>query len=86
MHAVSDPGSSAMSLTSAVAAPPGVRATVVLVHGAFVDGSGWAGVHRGLVEDGYPVVIVQIPTSSLCVRAVPGSHAVFIANRRLSSR
>jgi pimeloyl-ACP methyl ester carboxylesterase len=55
----------AMSAASAVAAPPEVNATVVLVHGAFVDGSGWAGVHRRLLDDGYPVIIVQNPTNSL---------------------
>jgi pimeloyl-ACP methyl ester carboxylesterase len=35
---------------------------VVLVHGGFVDGSGWAGVHRELTADGYAVTIVQNPT------------------------
>jgi pimeloyl-ACP methyl ester carboxylesterase len=39
--------------------------TVVLVHGAFVDGSGWSGVHQILREQGYPVVVVQNPTTSL---------------------
>jgi pimeloyl-ACP methyl ester carboxylesterase len=39
--------------------------TVVLVHGAFVDGSGWAGVYRILREKGYRVVIVQNPTITL---------------------
>ncbi len=39
--------------------------TIVLVHGAFVDGSGWAGVHRILRDHGYPVVVVQHPTISL---------------------
>lgn len=39
--------------------------TVVLVHGGFVDGSGWAGVHRILAEDGYRVIVVQNPTTSL---------------------
>ena len=38
---------------------------VVLVHGGFVDGSGWAQVYRGLREDGYDVTIVQNPTTSL---------------------
>lgn len=38
---------------------------IVLVHGAFVDGSGWAGVHRHLREAGYKVVVVQNPTTSL---------------------
>jgi pimeloyl-ACP methyl ester carboxylesterase len=41
------------------------RPTVVLVHGAFVDGSGWSGVHRLLSERGYPVVVVQNPTTSV---------------------
>jgi pimeloyl-ACP methyl ester carboxylesterase len=38
---------------------------VVLVHGGFVDGSGWAGVYKALKEDGYTVSIVQNPTISL---------------------
>jgi pimeloyl-ACP methyl ester carboxylesterase len=38
---------------------------VVLVHGGFVDGSGWQGVYRALKKDGYTVVVVQNPTVSL---------------------
>jgi pimeloyl-ACP methyl ester carboxylesterase len=38
---------------------------VVLVHGAFVDGSGWQGVYDTLTKDGYAVSIVQNPTISL---------------------
>ena len=38
---------------------------VVLVHGGFVDGSGWQGVHGLLVKDGFNVSIVQNPTLSL---------------------
>ena len=38
---------------------------VVLVHGGFVDGSGWEGVHRILRKAGYSVTIVQNPTVSL---------------------
>ena len=38
---------------------------VVLVHGAFVDGSGWQGVYTLLKKDGYNVTIVQNPTTSL---------------------
>jgi pimeloyl-ACP methyl ester carboxylesterase len=38
---------------------------VVLVHGGFVDGSGWAHVYQGLRKDGYNVSIVQNPTTSL---------------------
>ena len=39
--------------------------TVVLVHGGFVDGSGWQGVYDILRKDGYNVSIVQNPTLSL---------------------
>jgi pimeloyl-ACP methyl ester carboxylesterase len=38
---------------------------VVLVHGGFVDGSGWQQVHRLLTADGYRVSVVQNPTLSL---------------------
>ena len=39
--------------------------TVVLVHGGFVDGSGWQGVYDRLKKDGYKVAVVQNPTLSL---------------------
>jgi pimeloyl-ACP methyl ester carboxylesterase len=39
--------------------------TVVLVHGGFVDGSGWQGVYSLLRKDGYSVRVVQNPTLSL---------------------
>ena len=39
--------------------------TIVLVHGGFVDGSGWEGVYNILRKDGYNVAIVQNPTISL---------------------
>ena len=39
--------------------------TVVLVHGGFVDGSGWQEVYRLLKEDGFSVGVVQNPTLSL---------------------
>jgi pimeloyl-ACP methyl ester carboxylesterase len=40
-------------------------ASIVLVHGAFVDGSGWAGVHRILRSRGFEVIVVQHSTVSL---------------------
>ncbi|GGR87797.1 alpha/beta hydrolase [Micromonospora fulviviridis] len=43
---------------------PTVR-NVVLVHGGFVDGSGWQAVHRLLTSDGFTVKVVQNPTLSL---------------------
>ena len=44
--------------------PPPVR-NVVLVHGAFADGSGWRGVYDDLIGSGYRVTIVQNPLTSL---------------------
>lgn len=51
------------SSAPAVAADP-VK-NVVLVHGAFADGSGWGGVADILKKDGYSVTIVQPPETSL---------------------
>jgi pimeloyl-ACP methyl ester carboxylesterase len=39
--------------------------SIVLVHGGFVDGSGWEGVYNILKKDGYQVTIVQNPTTTL---------------------
>ena len=39
--------------------------SIVLVHGASVDGSGWEDVYQILKRDGYEVSVVQIPTISL---------------------
>jgi pimeloyl-ACP methyl ester carboxylesterase len=39
--------------------------SIVLVHGGFVDGSGWEGVHSLLTQRGYKVAVVQNPTISL---------------------
>lgn len=50
---------------AAHAAPAGAVKDVVLVHGGFVDGSGWEGVYDILTKDGYKVTIVQNPTTSL---------------------
>jgi len=57
----------ALGAPAAQAAPASATAVknVVLVHGGFVDGSGWADVHRLLTADGYKVTIVQNPTTSL---------------------
>src|SRR5258708_3288131 len=58
-HRVSgSPKETTMSTTSPVR-------NVVLVHGGFVDGSGWQSVYDLLVADGYRVSVVQNPTLSL---------------------
>ncbi|MGA7724782.1 MAG: alpha/beta hydrolase [Opitutaceae bacterium] len=57
----------AVALLSAAGAP--LRAeqvkNIVLVHGAFADGSGWQGVADILGKDGYAVSVVQEPLTSL---------------------
>jgi pimeloyl-ACP methyl ester carboxylesterase len=45
--------------------PNSALTNVVLVHGGFVDGSGWQGVYKILKKDGFNVSIVQNPTLSL---------------------
>src|ERR687885_81753 len=60
----------AMSIAQAAAAATRkgtmhAQKNVVLVHGGFVDGSGWEGVYDILKKDGYNVSVVQNPTVSL---------------------
>jgi pimeloyl-ACP methyl ester carboxylesterase len=59
-----------LSVASMLTAVPAVAAdtpqkAIVLVHGGFVDGSGWESVYHILKKDGYDVSIVQNPTVSL---------------------
>ena len=64
-----------------VSTPPGSapdQAAIVLVHGGFVDGSGWEGVYKALRKDGYDVSVVQNPTQSLA-GDVAATHAVIDA-------
>jgi pimeloyl-ACP methyl ester carboxylesterase len=49
---------------AANAQPKGIK-NIVLVHGAFADGSGWKPVYDILVQKGYNVTIVQNPLTSL---------------------
>ena len=56
-----------VALISAAVAPAYAEPAknIVIVHGAFADGSGWEGVYRILAKDGYNVTIVQNSTVSL---------------------
>jgi pimeloyl-ACP methyl ester carboxylesterase len=62
-----------LSLLCVIAPAAGITTTahaqaiknVVLVHGAFADGSGWKGVYKILTAKGYHVTIVQNPATSL---------------------
>ncbi|MBB3398682.1 MULTISPECIES: alpha/beta hydrolase [unclassified Rhizobium] len=55
-------------------------ATIVLVHGGFVDGSGWEGVYEILKRDGYEVIIVQNPTISLADDVAVTKRAIATAS------
>jgi pimeloyl-ACP methyl ester carboxylesterase len=57
--------------------------SVVLVHGGFVDGSGWEGVYKVLKKDGYQVTIVQNPTTSLADDVVATKRAIAGANGKV---
>jgi pimeloyl-ACP methyl ester carboxylesterase len=48
---------------AAAASPTGIK-NVVLVHGAFADGSGWEAVAKILEKDGYTVSVAQPPETS----------------------
>ena len=53
----------ALGLTTVRAQNSPVK-NVVLVHGAWADGSGWKGVYDILVKDGYNVTMVQEPETT----------------------
>ena len=53
--------------------------SIVLVHGGFVDGSGWKGVHDILDQGRYEVIVVQNPTISL-------ADDVIVTRRVIASR
>src|SRR5437870_3562513 len=53
---------------------------IVLVHGGFVDGSGWEGVYNVLKKDGYTVTIVQNPTISLADDVAVTKRAIAAQN------
>ncbi|MDP3747402.1 MAG: alpha/beta hydrolase [Phenylobacterium sp.] len=53
----------ALTAAAAAAQPAAVR-NVILVHGAFADGSGWRGVYDELTARGYKVSVVQNPLTS----------------------
>jgi pimeloyl-ACP methyl ester carboxylesterase len=55
----------ASTLSAQAAESPAQVKNVILIHGGFVDGSGWLQVYQGLRKDGYNVAIVQNPTTSL---------------------
>ena len=69
-------GEVAMSQTS----QPGNVRNVVLVHGGWVDGSGWEGVYKALKKNGYTVTIVQEATTSLADDVATTKRAIASQN------
>lgn len=57
--------------------------SVVLVHGGFVDGSGWMDVYKILKKDGYNVTIVQNPTNSLADDVAVTRRAIAAADGKV---
>jgi pimeloyl-ACP methyl ester carboxylesterase len=57
--------------------------SVVLVHGGFVDGSGWMDVYKILKRDGYKVTIVQNPTNSLADDVAVTRRAIAAADGKV---
>lgn len=53
--------------------------TIALIHGGFVDGSGWAGVYQILKKDGFDVIVVQNPTISLADDVAATKRAIATA-------
>ncbi|QNQ10122.1 alpha/beta fold hydrolase [Sphingomonas alpina] len=68
---------------SAKDAAPGSTKSVVLVHGAFADGSGWMDVYKILKKDGYNVSIVQNPTNSLADDVAVTKRAIAAAEGKV---
>jgi pimeloyl-ACP methyl ester carboxylesterase len=64
----------------AQASTSAVVRNVVLVHGGFVDGSGWEAVYSALKRDGYTVSIVQNPTTSLADDVAVTKRAIAAQN------
>jgi pimeloyl-ACP methyl ester carboxylesterase len=72
-----------MSTAGAMAADRTPAKSIILVHGGFVDGSGWEGVYYILKRDGYDVTIVQNPTTSLADDVAVTKRAIAAASGKV---
>lgn len=68
--------------TAATHAEPAAK-SIVLVHGAFADGSGWADVYKILTRDGYQVTIVQNPLTAFADDVAATRRAIAAANGKV---
>ena len=72
-----------VNASGALAADTAKVKNVVLVHGGFVDGSGWEGLYHLLKKDGYNVTIVQNPTTSLADDVAVTKRAIAAASGKV---
>ncbi len=63
-----------------VRASQSAELSIVLVHGAFVDGSTWENVYKILTKGGYHLAVVQNPTISLADDAIATKRVVHAQN------
>jgi len=73
----------ALATAPAHAGPAAAVKSIVLVHGGFVDGSGWLDVYKTLRKDGYNVTIVQNPTNSLADDVAVTKRAIAAADGKV---
>ncbi len=76
-------GTAAATAAAATAAAAETHPTVVLVHGAFVDGSGWSAVYGALRKNGYKVSVVQSPNTSLADDVAATRRAIAAAEGKV---
>jgi pimeloyl-ACP methyl ester carboxylesterase len=57
--------------------------SIVLVHGGFVDGSGWEPVYSILKKDGFDVIVVQNPTITLADDVAVAKRAIATAKKEV---
>jgi len=69
-----------VAFTHLPAERPKAIKNIVLVHGAFVDGSGWQPVYRILVKAGYSVSIVQQPLTSFSADVTAVKRVIDLLN------
>jgi pimeloyl-ACP methyl ester carboxylesterase len=72
-----------VNASAALAADTAKVKSVILVHGGFVDGSGWETVYRLLKNDGYDVTIVQNPTTTLADDVAVTKRAIAAASGKV---
>ena len=70
----------AQTPTTADGSGSDAQPTILLIHGGFVDGSGWERVFTRLRKDGYSVSVVQNPTTSLADDVAATRRAIDASN------